>query len=499
MNLAGWWLYRRSRILLINSCEIPSMSIVQCHILATMYLRNATLFNSAHKMVQSALGNAHVLGLHHNPPRTMSNKEKNLRARMFWSMYFLDSDLSLRLGRPPAIRLDDITIETPSGISPEGTPWDDAHASQILNHNGFSWLNYQFHTERLVFRIRAVCSSFYDKASELMSSSTSSSIYDNPMRLEEAAKSLQQNMKSVHEWTNTVPDQLKLHRRNSPEAFSTSRIPLSIDHYAPLWLQRQCVIVELYYHNWCTLLYRPFLRFSTRLKMLTPVASSHAATCINHAIATTYIIEQVLRETDILTNWPQGYHCQFDAVIVLLGFCLYNPACVKRPAAEKAIAIGIENFKLFAAQGIGAAGKSAMWTEEFRKKLDSIVNGFREACEPFTLREDAAMHDECGINHADVKDGIISPPPPPPPSSSPPLHPYDSGSISRWANSMGRDEPVAAPSQEFSMPLLDFNQTAFDDFTSLPAMSVDEQRQMDMFSTFDMSWASEYGLSDMTM
>lgn len=82
---------------------------------------------------------AFAIGLHKQICVTSDNAavlaEAEQRHRVFWMMYTLEKDLSLRLGRPPMINDDDINVPLPASIQPSNDSQAASHATD--RHNLF--------------------------------------------------------------------------------------------------------------------------------------------------------------------------------------------------------------------------------------------------------------------------------------------------------------------------------------------------------------------------
>jgi hypothetical protein len=57
------------------------------------------------------------LGLHRRSNHRERSIESELEKRLFWSCYYLDREVSIALGRPPAISDSDIDVELPLDIN----------------------------------------------------------------------------------------------------------------------------------------------------------------------------------------------------------------------------------------------------------------------------------------------------------------------------------------------------------------------------------------------
>jgi hypothetical protein len=372
-SIAGSWYYRRSQTLLTDELESPTLATLQCHIFTIIYLRNASFVNLAHNTVAAAIRTAHILGLHQEPQEDLPRPQKELHRRLWWTLYILDSEASMELGRPWIVQTPQATCKLPA---------DDQELAQLSGANFSSpirdvtWLNYHVQCVKLIAAARAVHTAFYDKCAEVISANNGKSLYDDAQSLETCADFLVQCLKPLQTWLQNLPDGLKTVRRGAGERFSTDRSAVEVDLFAPLWLQRQRLMLELQYHDLVMSFYRPFICFSPIPSSCTPLADGNAISCLNHAIAVTNIIHQVLTETDVLSGYYEAYKYQWSATLSMVGFSLAYPVCPPTPSARKAVNAAIAVFNIFG-NNFAAAASSANITRDLSAKAEILIDRFR--------------------------------------------------------------------------------------------------------------------------
>ncbi|KAH0274204.1 hypothetical protein KCU91_g5441, partial [Aureobasidium melanogenum] len=113
-----------------NACRVyielafgsHSLLTIQALVGLSICLDSTTDPLSAYMVLASAIRIAFAIGLHKQPFITSDSAallaEAEQRHRVFWIMYALEKDLSLRLGRPPMINDDDIDVPLPASIQP---------------------------------------------------------------------------------------------------------------------------------------------------------------------------------------------------------------------------------------------------------------------------------------------------------------------------------------------------------------------------------------------
>ncbi|MCJ1238417.1 hypothetical protein MMC14_006406 [Varicellaria rhodocarpa] len=433
-SIAGRWLYRRCQMLLSEECEVPTIPTLQCRIFSAIYLLNASFLNMAHKTLAVAIRTAHMLGLHLEPPEETPEPQRILVRRIWWVLVCLDGKSCMRLGRPFSIQRSEMTCAVPTDdtvkIEPSGNNYS-------LTYEGVSWLGYYAQCVKLIMASRAIHLAFYERCAEVITANEGKNLYDDPDSLEICAGFLLQGMKMLQDWVRNVPDPLKSTRRGTGEPFSTTRSALEIDLYIPLWLQRQRLLLELLYHNLSMTLCRPFIRFRAGSTALHPISAGHSVSCLNHAIASTNLIHQVLSETDILNGWHEAYEFQWDATLSILGFSLSHPVGPRTLSARKATEIAIINLEHFGVNNLAAAASAATVTRNLNEKIELLINNFSNKLTPSSQKPMMPHH------HA---------PPTPPQQSLPPYQTQSAFTQASFAPLYHTITPPDLPPQSMMTP-----------------------------------------------
>jgi hypothetical protein len=373
-TLAGRWYYRRCQSLLALELESPSTLTVQCHIYSCAYLCCASFQNMAHTTMALAVRTAQMLGLHLEPPKSLSLGEKELRKRIWWVLFTIETKTCMKLGRPFSTESSQTTVNQPA---------EDLEASSLLggllgsHDSGVTWLTYVVECQKLVFATSEIYRSLHSQFTIVLSQQGIDSPYKDPKVLETCAEFLTSRTNVLRDWLATLPDGMKTLRRGFGSPYSFDRTPLDIDTTAPLWLQRQRIWLELQYHTMFMNLYRTFITFGPSIGTYTPVAGQCVATCINHALAHTHIMHQVLSETDLLNGWQESFQWQWNATVTIIGFVLAYPIGPSTPAARKALDEAIVIFGIFE-QSFASASCAATVTKEMASKADLLLNRFKE-------------------------------------------------------------------------------------------------------------------------
>ncbi|KAL8794640.1 MAG: hypothetical protein Q9195_002836 [Heterodermia aff. obscurata] len=373
-TIAGRWLYRRSQTLLSAELESPSIITLQCHVFAAYYLCNASFQNMAHSILALAVRTAQILGLHLEPAEDMPRKDRELRKRLWWTLYAVESKTCMKLGRPWSAEISQVTCTLPA----------DDHELALLSGSNFAsagdnvtWLTYTLLNTKLILAARAVYVAFYDKCADVLGASNHTSLYSNTQNLEECAQFLQSDMKCLQTWLQDLPHNLKTNRKGSGEPFSHDRSPLEVELFAPLWLQRQRVLLELLYHNLSMNLYRPFISFFTAGTSSLQFSERNAVMCVNHAITIADIMHQILAETDLLRGWYEAFQWQWNATLSLIGYILTYPQTPSTLSARQAIDKAVDVFEILG-KNFAVAASAANVTRDLIAKADSLIQHFRE-------------------------------------------------------------------------------------------------------------------------
>ncbi|OTB07907.1 hypothetical protein M426DRAFT_19462 [Hypoxylon sp. CI-4A] len=371
-SLAGRWHYYRCQTLLASELESPTISTLQCNILASYWLCCASFHNIADIILAQAARTAQMLGLHLAPPKDMPPRERELRKRLWWSIYVLDCKTSMKLGRPFLLHLSPLSSPLPSD-SHEVAAQSGSDYAPLDDHT--TWLTWDLHNTKLFLTTRNIHTAFYDKYPELFDGEILSAA-----KVEAHADALITQMKALETWASNVPEVLKMQRENSGTPFSTDGSPLAIEPFAPLWVQQQRLMLELPYHNLCVNLYRPFLwlRCMASSQAATPLADSCTEACLRHAMAFTHMARQVLTSTDFLGGWNEAFQWQWNCAMTLVGFVLSCPRAELVREAREAIGAAVHALSLFG-NSFAIAASAADVVRGLSVTIDTVVTQLDES------------------------------------------------------------------------------------------------------------------------
>ncbi|KAM0812449.1 putative Fungal-specific transcription factor domain-containing protein [Seiridium cardinale] len=364
-TIAGRWHYRRAQMLLALESESPNIFTLQCHVLCVLYLCGGSFHNMVDVACGQAVRTAYILGLHLKGPPEMPEHERQMRSRLWWAVCLLDSKVGMKLGRPFLLRDNCVWPDLPSDSV--DTALISGSTLAPIGHNT-TWLSFNLHQTTLYMKVRAGHNAFYGKDLTVHAGQT---IWDNVQILEEYADTLTPHTRELDEWAVNVPGALKTGRQNGGRAFSADDSALDVEQFAPMWLQRQRVLLELTYHHLCVGLYRPFISFAS-IPHTGSMAEENATRCVSHAIALSKITHQILSSTPILNGWHESFQWQWGATMTLLGYLLIYPQGSSASAARHAIELSFTVFDIFGASFAVAVG-AANIARDICGKVDFLI------------------------------------------------------------------------------------------------------------------------------
>ncbi|KZZ92878.1 Transcription factor [Moelleriella libera RCEF 2490] len=363
----GYQHYRRCQLLLARETDNPTISTLQCQILSAVYFCCGSRTNMADGACSLAVRTSHMLGLHLDPPDSLSRPAQEMRRRMWWSLYVLESKMAMKLGRPFLLpHASDVMCRLPA---------HDQELASLSSLNfapltgGCTWLSWTWYHTKLVLAGRAAHTALYshdprssgvaqgrENLSNPKSLQQSPTAWGDTLSFESSAEALTPHLQSLESWGKSVPEALTIKCKNGGSLLGTDMsntveaLPdLQTERFAPVWLQRQRLHLQLMYHNLFVNICRPFISFVISPRS-SPLADGMAVRCANHAIMLTHIMHQALCTTSstssIVAGWHEAFQWQWNAAITLIGYVRAVPSVkptrtlsAARAAVDLAIAV----------------------------------------------------------------------------------------------------------------------------------------------------------------
>ncbi|CAK7202825.1 hypothetical protein SEUCBS139899_005552 [Sporothrix eucalyptigena] len=365
---AGRWYYRRSQYLILADLESPSIATVQSYIFAISYLCCASFQNMSHILAAQAIRTAQVLGLHTEPAIDLPYGERELRKRIWWTLWIMDTKISSKLGRPFLVDGSQVTA-TMYSDSIEAASYNGA---TLGSHNGVTWLTYALQNNQMYLAFVDVFHVLWENFGIIIHRKGLSCVYTDADAVEECAKIIAPKMSVMKAWAENVPSELKMRRRSGASPYCTNCLAVEINTLAPTWLQRQSVCLELSYHNALVNLTRPFITFYSHPGTYSPAAEHLATTCVDHAVSFMLIMHQIVTESDLMNNWSEYFSMQWNTAITLVGFVLAYPIHQATLKARRALDKAIIVFDFYGASFAVSADAAAI-TRDLAAKADMLA------------------------------------------------------------------------------------------------------------------------------
>lgn len=374
-SIAGRWYFRRAKYISSFQLESPTIFTVQCLLLSAIFLCNGSLQNMSADAGAAAARAAYTLGLHIDPPPSMPAPERQLRRRLWWALYELDSKIGMKLGRPFALQRSLNEPKLPDD-SPEAAMQSGSRFAPLGGNK--TWLTFHVECVKLFIIAREMYTQFFTQSANVPEGQT---IYDDPAVLESQAMVMSSHSQALDRWVEELPPTIKTRRQGGSAPYSIDASILEIEQFAPQWLQRQRINLELIYHTLCINLYRPFICFIPP-EMKRRLPRQMALKGALHAITHTKIMHQVLTSTSILTGWHEAFQWQWNASMTFVGFTLACPASALEHDAVGIIDMSIAIFDKFG-EAFAVANSAAEILRGIKPKVNLRLQSYAEAQNTF--------------------------------------------------------------------------------------------------------------------
>lgn len=340
--------YSHAKTLVPDIIDRPNLVTVQAIYLLGVYLMPASAISSSYVYLGLALRTALTINLHmdNSDDNTLSSTEKEVRRRLWWSIYSLERTTTLKLNRPRSISAEIISAPIPS-------PCPTFDKAQVFDNH----LHQIFYAKLALIIDRVAESSSLSMWPPVQSSGT-----DTP-----------------RQWFETVEAELKSWKRSLPSDFALELIdPRDSRYRAVFHLHLQ------YYYAWIAVgkvcvvaVVREHLRHHIA-KEKSPLyrdqsVPSLAKHCIKAAKKLLRLFENITK-TNNLTRFSftdfQG--CSISTIIVLLAGIMNRD-----PEYEAQVDFGLESLRKMA-DGNKSAKTGVRFVEMLRSIADEAVAKLRQ-------------------------------------------------------------------------------------------------------------------------
>ncbi|KAI5792464.1 fungal-specific transcription factor domain-containing protein [Peziza echinospora] len=275
---------------------------IQAILAMTLFMQGTANPQPSYFLIAAAVRIANSIGMHRRGNCFGLNPaEVEQRRRVFWIMYLLDKEMSLRSGRPGAINDDDINVELPDEDPPDGV-------GNMPLRGGKGKIN--------LFRLLAQFSQIEGKVYMLLYSAKAARQSD-----QELLNTIGDLDRELEAWKELVPLEIR------PEH------EIKMDE-SPLVLH--VVMLHFAYYNCLTTIHRMSIHhgyWTSRLsnyaisglsaRPLNPRVFSSAALCVSAARASIHLVKYI-NEKDCPCIWLIMYY-PISALVTLFANILQNP------------------------------------------------------------------------------------------------------------------------------------------------------------------------------
>ncbi|KAF9888567.1 hypothetical protein FE257_008499 [Aspergillus nanangensis] len=339
----------------------PSLMVLQCYCIMTLYLLDAGQHRAAHNMIGLAVRSAQSLDLHHDPHNSMKEVDADHLRRIWWTLIHLDFRCSRHFGKSMTVAAPDTTCIPPHVVTENITNPDCLY----------------YHDQSL--KLTAISLQVIQSLSDPMPEG-------GGRRIESRAKRLTDERYRLCEWKTSLEQQpclrifdvdvenIPMPDPNSIENHTYDSNEEGLKKYTPVQILLT-TLLELQYHDIMITLHRVFIQFpeSSFPGRLTPLSDSHGATALNHAMATAYLVHSRMAHNDSLYGCCELYQYQWNAVLTIMGFILAYPYCQRVFKARRYVDLALEIFESAGPHNV-AARRFTDITRQTCTKMDTLLD-----------------------------------------------------------------------------------------------------------------------------
>lgn len=331
---------------MIEMTDIRDIFSLQAVLFMTIYLQSSTRMSTCYSYVGIALSAAVRMGMHRSIPDAMFDPiEREVRKRIFWTCWKMDTYVGAILGLPKGIAPEDIDQEMPQAvddgnITKEGIkPMPEGQVSTMAAANA--------HTRLLRIMAKTVVYIYPLKGVEASVTGNNNGYGVSYTKLKEIEGDLQQ-------WLDELPPILKP-GKDTPRYFLKCQF-----------------LLKMSFAHVQMMLYRPFVHYIVQAKHCGDERYAIASACVNVARKIVHTSEE-MRKNGLLNGayWFTIY-TTFFSIITLIYYVTVNPPDSTSQAVLEDAKVGIECLS------------SISGTSPASKRCTTVLNPiFKEAAEKF--------------------------------------------------------------------------------------------------------------------
>lgn len=344
-----------------------SLDVLRCHTLLVLYLMKGNAFREAFNLLGITVRKAYIARLHRPPPSYLSGDEQTSRVQLWWLLFSLDLQCSLQLDMPTACQKSLVKCPLPSQNVLARCTSSSGDRSEGINASTYS-------VQRATLAAITANVSVHTTTADIVDGDGT-----EPAALDQIILSLSSGLKELTIWHDHLPPELLLTYRGNAFADKFQMFDFEFDMSTPSWMQRQIVLLELYYHHVCMLIQRPFILLNqvqqsevsgmsnpsnTKLQLI----EQYVTNALRHATMVISIASTVCSASDIFYGWSEILQTVWNATLTVIAYICGHASDPAVPQALETIERGLAILRSFSPTWSSAVDALAL----LRPLVDSL-------------------------------------------------------------------------------------------------------------------------------
>lgn len=374
-----------------------SLESLQCHVLLVHYLINGQAYRDAYNLVGITVRKAYAAKLHRVPPTHLPEPMRLERMHLWWMLFYLDSKCSLQLDMPAAIQKGLVTCPIPA-------------VEDLARHvfTGADQLIICVYSNRLIHLANVMANAAANPSGDGNGDISSNTLKQHVLRVSST-------MKILDSWHKRLPENFNLSFPFS-SYFKAEILTIESKPNLPTWLQRQKAVLELAYHNACTLSLRDFLCHPLANRknatgdgdpgsaMILSQIQECITSAVEHSMKMIDLVFNLCSMSDVFYGWPEILQPLWNATITLMAsICIKSSLSCSGTEISDAITRAISIFNLFSMSDLTAISAKnllellASYLQTIKTKEYTLNNSTGATWDNFFLpleKEDSGIMEE---------------------------------------------------------------------------------------------------------